>query len=125
MKTYQIFFNKRFGYRADYKASFWYYIGLYIKKFIDFDYYGNGIKIPTNKRVQILGVRGGKTGNYHTIKVMPKKPTHEKISVSFLRWFWFGTTLELSYSRFVYFQCNFSITFHKIKSTFKLEYSNI
>jgi len=34
MKKYQLFFNKYYGFRRDYKASFWYYINQWIERYL-------------------------------------------------------------------------------------------
>ena len=125
LKGYQKFFNKRFGYRKDYQASFWYYINQYVKRVIEFTHYTDAVTKPTTKSVEVRGPRGGHTGNYKTVDVPVSKATYRDLTVSLLRWTWFGISLSFHYSKHVYFQCNISLCLHKLDSTFKLEYSNI
>jgi hypothetical protein len=125
LKWYQIFFNERFHYRKDYTGSFWYYINQYVKKVIDFRIYTDRISKPTIENIEIKGLRGGKTGTYTTKLVRKRKPTHESLTISFLRWTWFGISIEFHYSTYVYFKCGIGLTFHKPKITFNFDYSNI
>lgn len=125
LKGYQKFFNKRFGYRKDYQASFWYYINQYIKRVFEITHYTDAVTKPTTKRVEIKGPRGGRTGNYKTVDVPLSKATYRDLTVSLLRWTWFGVGVKFHYSKQIYFQCSINLMIYKLDSTFKLGYSNI
>jgi len=122
---YQIFFNNQFGYRKDYKASFWKYINEYIKRYIiDIWYYTNGVKKPYSKSVQKRGPRGGATGWWHNVTIPASKPTSRSLTLTFLSWTWFAFYLKFEWSNFVYTVYIFSIGIKKLNWNIEIKVNN-
>tara|TARA_R110000796_G_scaffold58413_6_gene134965 strand:+ start:37 stop:432 length:396 start_codon:yes stop_codon:yes gene_type:complete len=122
---YQLFFNKQFGYRKDYKASFWYYINQYVKRYIiNITYRHDGKPEAYSVREEVKGPRGGRTNNYRTVTKPASKATYRDLSITFFGWTWFSITFEFKWSGYIFPEYGFSFSIDKLKWTFDFSFKN-